>query len=81
MTGSDTNVSESMFTADDRFRQKSAIIGTIFFEFVCTLFGTLAENDSDDEVDARIDNGLQIRTISMTLASISIDNVTEPVHC
>ena len=31
---------ESLFTADDRFRQKSAVIRTIFFEFVCTLFAT-----------------------------------------
>ena len=33
---------EKLFTADDRFRQKLAVIGTIFFEFVYTLFATMA---------------------------------------
>ena len=49
---------ESLFTADDRFRQKSAVIGTIFFEFVCTLFRTMAENDCDVEVNAKIDDAI-----------------------
>ena len=48
------------------------LILTISFEFVCTLFATMAENDSNGEVNTRIDHGLQIGTILTTLALISM---------